>query len=119
MKNKKKAQGAPEYLIIIAGVLAIAAIVVFFLTQSAGTGRKRNIETNCQQAASQCALKLQIDTNFNCDVMCAEACRDPSNNNYDIMGEVEIADGATECPSGADACEHCSAGEVSQIIYSI
>ena len=51
--KQNKAQGSLEYLIIIAAVLAIAAIVVLFLTgafKSAGQNA-----AGCKQAAARCA----------------------------------------------------------------
>ena len=51
-----KAQGSLEYLIIIAAVLAIAAIVVLFLTGSFKS-TNRGI-TQCKAAAASCATQL-------------------------------------------------------------
>ena len=52
----KKAQGSLEYLIIIAAVLAIAAIVVLFLTGAFKSTNKQI--TQCKTAAASCATQL-------------------------------------------------------------
>lgn len=66
-------QGALEYLIIVAAVLAIAAIVVLFLT-GAFRGTKAGASVSeCKAAASQCATDLATTTGATCDY-CVEKC---------------------------------------------
>lgn len=52
----KKGQGSLEYLIILAAVLAIAAVVVLFVT-GAFSGAKTSV-IDCKTASSQCAVEL-------------------------------------------------------------
>lgn len=53
-----KAQGALEYLIIIAAVLAIAAIIVTILTGILGGRQEAQLVTEAQEAASKCNQAL-------------------------------------------------------------
>lgn len=72
MKNTK-GQGALEYLIIIAAVLAIAAIVVLFITnafQSTNTSL-----SECKTAAAKCATELATSEGASCPY-CATDCAD-------------------------------------------
>ncbi len=106
--TRKKGQGALEYLIIIAGVLVISALVVYFITVSGGTGAKRNVEAACQNAASQCALKLQMKPDFDCTQMCTDACVDPRTG-QDIMADK---------PAGQQAVDLCKQGKYADITYT-
>jgi|GEM_PF-5142173 len=70
-----RGQGSLEYLIIIAAVLAIAAIVVLFLTgafKQTGAG-----VSACKQAASRCNTEQATSTGAVCDY-CVSACNDPT-----------------------------------------
>ena len=59
--TNEKGQGSLEYLIIIAAVLAIAAIVVLFLTGAfKSTGQDVSA---CKAAASRCAIDLATSNN--------------------------------------------------------
>ncbi len=90
----KKGQGALEYLIIIAAVLAIAAIVVLFLSgafKSASTGGDVG---KCKQAASQCATELATSSGATCSY-CDEACSGTG---------LTTTDTATY-PTAVDACK--------------
>jgi uncharacterized protein (UPF0333 family) len=70
----RKAQGALEYLIIIAAVLAIAAIVVLFLTGAFKGASSTGDVSKCKGAASQCATEIVTSTGATCsycDTECA------------------------------------------------
>jgi len=50
----RRAQGALEYLIIIAAVLGIAALVVFLSASLSSSGTSNASFNACREAASQC-----------------------------------------------------------------
>jgi uncharacterized protein (UPF0333 family) len=68
-----KAQGSTEYIIIIAAVLAVAAIVVLFLTGVFSGGKMGSTTVTCKAAASRCANEMATSTGVTCDY-CNEAC---------------------------------------------
>ena len=73
---KMKGQGSLEYLIIIAAVLAIAAIVVLFLT-GAFTGASSTGDLSlCKDAASKCATELATSASITCEGSICLACKD-------------------------------------------
>ena len=84
----KKAQGSLEYLIIMAAVLAIAAVVVMFIaTMSEGETKSVSV-ASCKLEASKCKLthySAPDDPCLSCDV----ACDDPETG--------EIALHAVKC----------------------
>jgi hypothetical protein len=55
-----RAQGALEYLIIIAAVLGVSAIVVLFIGGALSSTTSSASTTLCQQAAANCALRIAI-----------------------------------------------------------
>ena len=86
-------QGALEYLIIVAAVLAIAAIVVLFLT---GAFQSTNQDvTACKLAASTCGTELATS---NGNAPCAYCTTDCPDTNETI----KVADGYS---SPRDACK--------------
>jgi hypothetical protein len=92
-----KGQGALEYLIIVAAVLAIASVVVLFLTGAfggAGTGASLS---RCKQAAADCAIRWTTTVNPLC-AECETACKD-------IRG-IEVKPGAVQL---------CKQGEVTKV----
>ncbi len=91
-------QGALEYLIILAAVLSIAAIVVLFLTGSFGTQKEQASLARCKQAAAQCKNEKLLTPDAEC-TQCEEACMDP------VTGD----------PVTSDAVELCKAGEPTKI----
>ncbi|MFH0987204.1 MAG: class III signal peptide-containing protein [Candidatus Micrarchaeota archaeon] len=101
----KKGQGSLEYLIILAAVLAIAAVVVLFVT-GAFSGAKTSV-TDCKTASSQCAVELAGNTAApcgSCDTKCA--------------GGVAIATNATDITytaGAAGAIEACHDGATDHI----
>ena len=78
MKQVKKAQGSLEYLIIIAAVISISAIVIFLVTGSAGNSEKNVLYSSCRQAAVECGLLHKANPNNTCQI-CDESCVDPRN----------------------------------------
>ena len=71
MEFGKKGQGSLEYLIIIAAVLAIAAIVVLFLT-GAFSGTDTD-SSECKTAAAKCAVDQVTSPGATCG-FCEAAC---------------------------------------------
>ena len=67
-----KAQGALEYLILIAAVLAIAAVVVLFITSTGGSSASSAALSACKEAAGSCSLLLMNGPNScsQCDTAC-------------------------------------------------
>jgi len=117
----RKAQGALEYLIIIAAVLAIAAIVVLFLTGAfKGATGGGNI-AKCRLSASTCANNIATGvyaSTASCAAPCAAACKNSAGN--DIMAAlatppVNVPIPGTTCPAGATACLLCAAGNTAGI----
>jgi hypothetical protein len=80
----QKAQGALEYLIIIAAVLAISAVVVMFVTGAAGTGKSEALYGACQSAAAECKLLQKANPSNPC-VICEESCADPISAQYSAV----------------------------------
>ena len=85
----RRAQGSLEYLIIIAAVLAIAAIVVLFMTGAFKSSSTTAKISECKTEAARCANTLATtDTgysiNYNGEVI--ETCntaQEPGNPCYD------------------------------------
>ena len=74
----RKAQGSLEYLIIIAAVLAIAAVVVMFLTGALGGTAKSGNIAQCKVAAASC--RTDIDTAGLAGASCLANCKDRCTN---------------------------------------
>lgn len=109
----KKAQGSLEYLIIVAAVLAIAAVVVLFLS---GAFKGTNTGTTaCKNAASQCAISLQTTTGYSCTNSCVSACT--GTNNLDVMSgdAITVATCTDATNNTAKGCGYCVVG-ASQLI---
>jgi len=82
------AQGSLEYLIIIAVVLAVSAIVIMYTTGIIG-GQKSSVSvSSCKQAAANCQASRFLSPNDPC-LACDTACKDSTG--------VEIFNGATYC----------------------
>jgi hypothetical protein len=98
-----KAQGSLEYLIIIASVLAIAAIVVLFLTNALNIQAQASGIGNCKEAASRCKTELVTSTDPKCPY-CYDYCVTkagteifPGAYNLCLTGHAEqIFEGATD-----------------------
>lgn len=93
---KQRGQGSLEYLIIIAAVLAIAAIVVLFLTGAFSGARSTGDAAACKNIASNCATQTATSAGFECATMC----------NVDVCtGDgVQVSTGCTYA-TAAEACE--------------
>jgi uncharacterized protein (UPF0333 family) len=78
--ERMKGQGSLEYLIIIAAVLAIAAVVVMFLTGAFGGQKAAAGVAQCQAAASDCYKNLQLySATYDCTATCDKACTDAAS----------------------------------------
>jgi hypothetical protein len=115
----RKAQGALEYLIIIAAVLAIAAIVVLFLT-GAFTGASGGGDlAKCRLAASTCASNIGsgvYQSNASCVNSCIGACGD--SRGIDVVAGGVISVSASTCATTggtATGCVACIGGRMSAI----
>ena len=110
----RKAQGALEYLIIIAAVLAIAAIVVLFLTGAFKGATGGGDIAKCKLAAANCASGNATGvytTPSQCQKTCMPACSTTAGN--DVMAPA-VAINAVNCLPGAGtpatACISCILG---------
>ena len=83
-----RAQGSLEYLIIIAIVLAVSAVVISYSTGILGGGKSSISVTSCKQAAVDCKAAKMLSSTDPC-LPCDTACKD--------SGGVELFDGATYC----------------------
>jgi hypothetical protein len=115
----RKAQGALEYLIIIAAVLAIAAIVVLFLT-GAFTGASGGGDlAKCRLSASTCASNVGSgvwSSATQCKTPCVSACGDSRGN--DVVATPAVLVTAANCIRGtgnALGCAYCTEGNMSLI----
>jgi len=112
----RKAQGALEYLIIIAAVLAIAAIVVLFLTGAFKSPLSSATYSACKQQTSACSMKLSTGaTQANCQADCITACTNTKGNDAVATGvAITQANKDTTCAVGgtgtATGCSKCTTG---------
>ena len=90
-----KGQGSLEYLIIIAGVLAVAAVVVLFLTSAGSGAAKSQIRSTCVTAAQQCKSLQLTNPGVTCPNACASACSDPRTG-IDMNKDIKIYDTSTQ-----------------------
>ncbi len=100
-----KGQGSLEYLIILAVILGVAAIVIFFVTGATGAAIEQGTMNKCREATAQCA-SLLFGGSYDC-TFCEEACIDTGG--YDIISGTE---------GSGTACELCKAGETNELINS-
>ena len=91
-------QGALEYLIIIAAVLAIAAIVVLFITGAFKGQSDAAKVAACKGAASRCSVDLATSAAAACSY-CVDDCTD-----------IGIVAAASECSTYSDTVAACKAG---------
>lgn len=99
----KRAQGSLEYLIIIAAVIAIAAIVILFLSSALQTQADASTIGKCKQAASSCKVELSTSAGSKCP-FCYEQCVNknqeelfPGAYNYCLLGQPEnVYDGSVD-----------------------
>lgn len=101
-----KAQGALEYLIIIAAVLAIAAIIVTILTGILGGRQEAQLVTEAQEAAARCNQALTFNGytpgEEDGDNLCYEICQGDwvGSDAVGIVGGEEISDPQEACNYG-------------------
>jgi len=99
--HKNRAQGSLEYLIIVAAVLAVSAVVVVFVSGMFGSVKPD--VSKCKSAATMCANKMITTQNPSCSE-CDVACVDSSGK--DVMSGT---------PGGGLACYYCKHGKPTQI----
>ena len=123
MIENKKGQGALEYLIIIAGVLAIAALVVMFISGAGGGAQRQNLVRQCQNAATACENAKLLNENYDCTASCAVACGDPTAGYADLMDPDtttwdEESEAIDTCDPDDDttACGLCAQGKAGDIV---
>ncbi len=119
----RKAQGALEYLIIIAAVLAIAAIVVLFLTGvfssvKGDLARCRSTTANCNQGIATGGYSVSA-TGYaaGCLSMCTTACTNPSGKDI-LTGATQTtscAYAASPAAANGGGCYQCTYGNVSKV----
>jgi hypothetical protein len=83
-----RGQGALEYLIIIAAVLAISAIVVLFITGAFRGSSGSGDMSKCKLAAANCQRDAALGVGQTCNA-CSDACRGSSGK--------EVIPGAIPC----------------------
>ena len=113
-----KGQGSLEYLVIIAGVLSVAAIVTLFFTSAGSQSTKQQSIQQCYAAASECHLLRQGDDRIECPNLCSQACSDPRTGKDIKTGQIiydEDNDKTVTCPKGS-ACGYCKVGQTKGII---
>jgi hypothetical protein len=93
-----KAQGSLEYLIIIAAVMAIASVVVLFLTNAFQSSASSADLSACRVASANCKNELFGGNMASC-TYCEQACVNPSGK--------DLFDGTQGCGT---ACQQCKLG---------
>ena len=104
MLKKNNAQGSIEYLIIIAVILAISAVVVYFIAGSTGHSMSSANFAECKKTASQCKSSLIFSPNDSC-IDCESTC---------VVGGKDIMTLAEGCDANG-ACGLCKQGKPKSI----
>jgi hypothetical protein len=99
----KRAQGALEYLIIIAAVLGISAVVVLFVSGAFTSSTAGADISKCRLAAANCQKDLALGVGTSCNY-CTGACTD--------SGGRDVIDGTQ---GKGYACIKCNQGNVAAI----
>lgn len=94
-----KSQGALEYLIIIAAVLGIAAIVVLFASGVFIGSRENANMALCKEAAASCENKLVTGVSTSC-LECEQSCINQITRRDIIGGTIECGVGCLFCKQG-------------------
>jgi len=113
---KLKGQGSLEYLIIIAAVLAIAAIVVLFLTGAFTGASSTGDISNCKTAAAQCATEIATSASQVCSALQGSTCYDACAIN--ATHSIGIGIGYTTTYPNNSSLVACINGEPDKIISS-
>lgn len=101
----RKGQGSLEYLIIIAAVLSISAIIVLFLTGFFQGQSEAAMFAQCKQAATSCRSAKLLTPNDPCTI-CEDQCVDFHGN--------DLIAGIPTCVEGS-ACWFCKQGRPGEI----
>ncbi|NYZ79700.1 class III signal peptide-containing protein [Candidatus Micrarchaeota archaeon] len=105
---KLRGQGSLEYLIIIAAVLAIAAIVVLFLTGAFTSTSATGGISVCKDSASKCATEKATSIGATC-AYCTTGCL---KNGVDVVNTLTNASG-TKFNIGESYCKIGQADRIS------
>ncbi|MFH0986431.1 MAG: PQQ-binding-like beta-propeller repeat protein [Candidatus Micrarchaeota archaeon] len=116
MTESSRAQGSLEYLIIIAAVIAVAAIVVLFLTGSSGTV---NTDVSlCKQAASDCSVEIATSPGSPCSYCDGVCGDDPLLVQYCHKGQPDLVvdyniycNSVPDCPERPCFNKECAGGK--------
>jgi len=100
MARVNKTQGSLEYLIIIAAVLAISAVVVYFMVGATNNSISSTNFAECKKAAGQCKSSHLLSPNDPC-IDCETAC---------TVNGVDILNG-----TNASAVDLCKQGKPNEI----
>jgi hypothetical protein len=84
-----RAQGALEYLIIIAAVLGISAIVVLFVTGAFTASSSGADISKCRLAAANCQRDLALGLGISC-AQCDDACKVASTGKEVLFGTTAV-----------------------------
>lgn len=111
-----KAQTTLEYLILIAAVVAVAAIVLMFGFSIFGGQSDTVVIANCRNAADSCKLNLQLYSGtYNCSSLCTSNCL--SRDGKDVLiKKVTNCEPATVELFDGSACGYCMVGNKAPII---
>ncbi len=93
-----RGQGALEYLIIIAAVLGISAVVVLFVSGAFTSSTAGADIAKCRLAAANCQRDITLGLGTSC-TYCETSCEDPSGN--------DLLDKSPYCGL---ACQQCQLG---------
>jgi hypothetical protein len=94
-----RGQGAIEYLVVIAAVFGIAALVVLFLTGVMSASTSSASTALCKQAAASCSQRQYLGFTGECKE-CETACIDPKTRKDVIGGTLECGVGCLFCKLG-------------------
>lgn len=84
-RDSMKGQGALEYLLILAAVLAIAAIVIFVVTSMGQSAKEDSLRKDCTRAVEGCKL-LKVAVGNNSASVCNTTCNPCRNLDTYIVG---------------------------------
>ena len=119
--SETRGQGSMEYLFIIAGVLAVAAIAVLFLTSAGSGAAQQQLITNCVTSATTCQAAQLASPGTTCLSSCARSCSDPRTG-IDLMSKDSVFDiqrnRPVACPPGS-ACSLCGLGKSDLVVTAL
>ncbi|MBI1974147.1 class III signal peptide-containing protein [Candidatus Micrarchaeota archaeon] len=111
----RKGQASLEYLIIIGAVIAVAAVVILFISNISGTGGKQTALASCRTAGAQCAqAQATYGAAFKCDDICSKGCIDPATG-MDVLKSDENKAQACDINNPASGCGFCLRADVASI----